>query len=217
MIYAVTLVGQRTTAEFLLGFIMNRGHIVLNFLNNTAVDFNAYAEAFQQAAERLTEKLLDSNGYSDADACPIIFLYRHATELYLKTIIIMVSNKSCEHLNHKKTFKEHNLLKLKNILLRLLNDKHSAPIFGELYELFSDNESSTNKKIKYLDTLDERSISFRYPTDNEGEANLPDHFHLVLEDVAQVLSELCDQLSAITFGLSMHEETQIEQKLALEP
>ncbi len=67
-------------------------------LNNTGFDhtglFQDYARAYHKAAKRLFEELrltlCDEDRFGDhrdMDAHPIAFLYRHALELYLKTVI----------------------------------------------------------------------------------------------------------------------------------
>lgn len=47
-----------------------------------------YPTAYQQAASKLVEVFRAKPYYSDAEACPIVFLYRHAIELYLKAILL---------------------------------------------------------------------------------------------------------------------------------
>lgn len=62
------------------------GNVVLNFMGRPESEFNVYASAFWRAG-RLLAKSLAGGGYRDMDACPIVFLYRHALELYMKSIV----------------------------------------------------------------------------------------------------------------------------------
>lgn len=62
------------------------GNAVLNFRDRADDEFDLYAQAFHRSGQLLAEQMLSKSGYNDLDACPIIFLYRHALELYLKAI-----------------------------------------------------------------------------------------------------------------------------------
>jgi hypothetical protein len=52
-----------------------------------AEEFGLYGEAFHRAAREMTRVLAENPAYDPLDACPIVFLYRHATELYLKGVL----------------------------------------------------------------------------------------------------------------------------------
>jgi hypothetical protein len=65
------------------------GNVVLNFTSFPKGDLGIYAHAYQQAANSLVEQFRGKPYYySDAEACPIVFLYRHSVELYLKLIVL---------------------------------------------------------------------------------------------------------------------------------
>src|SRR6266404_2839264 len=64
------------------------GSVVLNFTRHAKGDLHIYAHAHQQAASKLVDVFRANPYYSDAEACPIVFLYRHAIELYLKAILL---------------------------------------------------------------------------------------------------------------------------------
>ena len=61
--------------------------MVLNFMGNPASEFSVYASAFWRGGRLLAQSLASRQGYRDLDACPIVFLYRHALELYMKAIV----------------------------------------------------------------------------------------------------------------------------------
>ena len=63
------------------------GNVVLNFMGNPASEFSVYASAFWRGGRLLAQSLASRQGYRDLDACPIVFLYRHALELYMKAIV----------------------------------------------------------------------------------------------------------------------------------
>jgi len=62
------------------------GNVVLNFIRPES-EFGIYGAAFWRAGRTLATSLAKQNGYRDFDACPIVFLYAHALELYMKTIV----------------------------------------------------------------------------------------------------------------------------------
>ena len=62
------------------------GNVVLNFMLFPKGELAAYGRSYHEAAQHLVKRMAASH-YRDPDACPIVFLYRHAVELYLKSII----------------------------------------------------------------------------------------------------------------------------------
>ena len=71
-------------------FVSNPGphNTVLNWHGSPKEEFYFYARSFRTAARTLVQTLeLDSTARSDWDACPVVFLYRHAVELMMKAII----------------------------------------------------------------------------------------------------------------------------------
>jgi hypothetical protein len=56
--------------------------------NGADLEIHLYARSLKEAAKALVERLeLDQNTRTDWDACPVILLYRHALELYLKALV----------------------------------------------------------------------------------------------------------------------------------
>ena len=146
------------------------GNVVLNFRRSPRTEFAVYAHAYQEAAHRLTTELASRRGYRDVDACPIAFLYRHALELYLKSVIywgnsLLRINKKTVVMNQKDLFRTHSLQKL------MLAAK---PIFRLSRELKSFRQFE--RLVCHLEKIDPGSYSFRYPIDRKGSAALPGHF-----------------------------------------
>jgi hypothetical protein len=60
-------------------------------LNNTSLGhvglLPAYARAYHKAAKRLVEEFRQALSDNDIDAHPVVFLYRHALEVYLETVL----------------------------------------------------------------------------------------------------------------------------------
>ena len=60
---------------------------VISFTSDPKGDFGAFAKGYMLAANRLVRLLLEAPRFSDYEAYPVMFLYRHALELSLKHII----------------------------------------------------------------------------------------------------------------------------------
>ncbi len=90
------------------------GNAVLNIGHSTLDQFDLYAHAFYVAGQTLAEKMLSSSGYNDLDACPIVFLYRHALELYLKSLIVTGTKirqlQGNEQPSHEQLLRSHRLV-----------------------------------------------------------------------------------------------------------
>jgi len=71
-------------------FVRNEyNNTVLNWLGEPEKEFHVYGEAFWNAAKNLLQnEALDKRPSASFDACVIVYLYRHALELFLKEILI---------------------------------------------------------------------------------------------------------------------------------
>src|SRR5260370_2492629 len=138
----------------------------------------------------------------------IVFLYRHAVELYLKAIIHWGNN--LLRLNgktivpHRNIFTEHRLRVLLKSIKPILRFQKSLSNWGDShFRCFRDVE----KVIEELEEFDPGSYSFRYPIDTTGtKATLPHHF--LFNVIA--FGEKFDHLVSILDGISMmvYEEFQ---------
>jgi hypothetical protein len=154
------------------------GNVVLNFMQAPRTEFAVYAHAYQEAGRRLTSELASRRGYSDVDACPIAFLYRHALELYLKSVIywgnsLLRINKKTIVMNQKDLFRTHSLQKL------VLAAKPIFRLSGALQNWPHPELKSFRhfeRLVCHLERIDPGSYSFRYPIDRKGSASLPGHF-----------------------------------------
>src|SRR5437879_5650306 len=153
------------------------GDVVLNFMRFPKGELAAYARSYHEAGQHLV-KHKASTHYRDPDACPIVFLYRHAVELYLKAIIhcgnsvLRLNNKPIEP--DRNIFTEHRLRVLLKNVKPILRFQRSLTNWGDShFTCFRDGE----KVIDELEEFDPSSYSFRYPVDTTGaKATLPHHF-----------------------------------------
>ena len=162
----------------------------------------AYGRSYHEAAQRLVKHIASQpqRGYRDPDACPIVFLYRHAVELYLKAIIHWGNNllwlNGKPTVPHKNIFSEHRLRVLLKSVKPILQFRKQLKNWGNShFDCFRDVE----EVIGELEEFDPGSYSFRYPVDTTGEnATLPHHF--LFNVIA--FGEKFDQLIAVLDWLS---------------
>ena len=179
------------------------GNVVLNFTSFPKRDLGVYAHAYQQAANLLVEEFRGKTGYSDAEACPIVFLYRHSLELYLKQIVFwgsgLIHLQTGDALDVHALFSRHELKPLLKLLRRVfevagwLNSAGVAPKYGTFAEI----ESVTLE----LDKIDPQSFAFRYPIDKKGDASLPEHFHFNVVKLGEEMDQLLLMLDGAAIGV----------------
>jgi hypothetical protein len=175
------------------------GNVVLNFMRFPKGELAAYGRSYHEAAQHLV-KHIDSTHYRDPDACPVVFLYRHAVELYLKSIIHW--GNSLLRLNrkpivaHKNIFTEHRLRVLLKSVKPILRFRNSLDNWGDThFNSFRDVE----KIIGELEEFDPGSYSFRYPVDTTGKkATLPHHFSFNVVEFGEKFDHLASVLGWIS-------------------
>lgn len=185
------------------------GNVVLNFMRFPKGELAAYGRSYHEAAQQLV-KHIASTHYRDPDACPIVFLYRHAVELYLKAIIHWGNNllqlNGTPIVPHRNIFTEHRLRVLLKSVKPILRFQKSLSNWGDShFRCFRDAE----KVIEELEEFDPGSCSFRYPIDTTGKkATLPHHF--LFNVIA--FGERFDHLITILDGIStmVYEEFQAQ-------
>ena len=182
--------------------ISNR-NFVINFRDLPFDDFAAFGEGYHLAAKNLTENLIKKHNFPDYEGYPIIFLYRHSLELYLKFLIYksakLINFKSLKFLQIKLE-NSHKLIYLSNLAKDLLiklfpNDKGLEDLMPEIIEL-----------CKQFETLDENSYSFRYPITTKGEISTDKHLVVNIDSVYNTMEKYLEILSNFHFGLNVEEE-----------
>ena len=186
---------------------------VLNWFGEPNEKFGAYAEAYRLAARRLLEK--SSHGeLRDIGACPVVFLYRHSLELYLKEILIC--GQKLLHHQCKSIQSQDDILKSGHNLSKLcdaIKDLHNQIGFEWELEL-----EGCMAKIKEFDRQDPQSISFRYPLSKNGSAALEESFQFDLRHFSDRMEVVLEKLDAISFGIagvfdqtnSLHDYSAVE-------
>jgi hypothetical protein len=152
-------------------------------------------------------------GSIDEHALPILFLYRHSFELYLKALVYRAALVSIAEeelaLAIPKLWREHSLVRLLEMSGPLLQSKYVHMWDDELEEKIAHVAAE-------LDEVDAGSYAFRYPVTSSGQSALPTNFQTnifvyseILENVMDDLSELCRFLEGKRI------ESSAQMKLAL--
>jgi hypothetical protein len=187
------------------------GNIVLNFQHAANREFGFYARAFHEAGQALFGRMFDGNGYNDLEGCPIIFLYRHALELYLKAIVLhgetILSINGEMLLANRGILQRHTLQPFFPLLKRTFDavgwtwdlDIEGLRTFDEVEELLRD-----------FDTVDVGSYTFRYPVDTRGNPSVPHHFMVHMPTFCKRMDTLLESLEAAVMGLEVTEREKLE-------
>ena len=178
------------------------GNVVLNFVGSPKTEFGAFAGAFWRAGRSLAKSLATSHGYHDLDACPIVFLYRHALELYLKAIVLL--GQDVVALAGKKlplaprALARHELTPLlepTRYIFRHLDWKWKTDVDG--VKTFRDFQAL----VRDIDRLDGGSFTFRYPIDTKGKSPVFHHFVFNVLEFAQEVEGAVGPLDGALTGL----------------
>lgn len=147
------------------------GNVVLNFTNNSKKELSCYADAFHDAGKILVNDIKTRNGYSDLEACPIVFLYRHALELHFKSMLIigkdvLLFKKKDIPIEKDEIYSTHSLLKLLPAVKFVIEEVGWSWDLGiEGFKKFDHFKIF----IEAIDYIDPMSFAFRYPINKKVE------------------------------------------------
>lgn len=149
------------------------GNALLNWERCSAAGISSYAWSYRCAAFSLV-RLREEKEFDTIDnhALPILFLYRHALELYLKALVYraaLISIDENELVDAiPRLWREHSLLRLVQMSAPLLEAKSLA--------CFADVREKVKLLAEKLDEVDSGSYAFRYPVTARGQSALPANF-----------------------------------------
>ncbi len=176
--------------------IGTHGNALLNWRGATPKEIIAYAVAYRSAAMNLVgiKEQQDIVHAIDDDALPILFLYRHSFELYLKSIIYQVATLSIDESELvnavPRLWREHSLVALVNISESiLLSPSTRSPVQSR--RLHSD----IRELAENLDDVDPGSYAFRYPVTTKGTSCLPSHFFTNIFVFSEAMEHALDDLA----------------------
>jgi hypothetical protein len=193
---------------------------VLNWNDTPEREFKFFAEAFHSAAQEAAASLrqnpqfgIDGIPIEDFKVYPVVFLYRHALELYMKAVILIGSPMLAikdKTINSQQLLTTHNLDNLRQSIERVFD------AYGWKWDLGIPHFRSVDdlrETIAELHEIDSKSDTFRYPLDTKGHAALPSAFRFDVFEFCEVLDELLLVFQDAAIGA--HEEL-VEYRTARE-
>ena len=196
--------------------------VLLNWQKTPEEEFTLYAEAYHKVANETVTALKDHQdaGFhkvplDDFRAYPIVFLYRHSLELYMKAVILtaapMLMMKSKTEINREKLLNTHSLDSLRQQLEQVFAAYEWEWDLGtEHFKTLADFRNI----ISELHEVDTRSFVFRYPLDTKGKASLSSNFEFNLFKFCEILDCLLPALEGAAF--EAYEELQLEYEIMAE-
>ena len=182
------------------------GTVVLNWHKNPEGEFGYFAEAFHLVAKDAVSALrqnphfgLHGSMLEDFRTYPVVFLYRHALELYMKAVILvgapMLRIKGMTGVDRKRILTTHSL----DVLRRNLEQVFKAYEWGWDMDIphFRSLEDF-QQTVAELHAIDARSHAFRYPIDTKGSASLASHFRFDIFEFCGILDSLFPMLDSVT-------------------
>ncbi len=137
--------------------------------------FGATADSFHQAARALEAEEHNSGFGLNSSKLPIFYLYRHANELYLKSILTLLHRRFCSEFPHikkddfpeinmdgkpKRIFQIHSIFHLYRQFHDLL-DENSGQIKSVGKTDWTEVPDGTDEMVKLINDADEASTMFR--------------------------------------------------------
>jgi hypothetical protein len=187
------------------------GNVLPNRSLTPEVRLPIFARKFHEAGKLLAASMLSKGGYNDIDACPIVFLYRHAVELYLKAVVRYGVNLS-DFRGQKIEVDEgilfgHPLLPLLSAFRRVFeavgwtweSDVEGLSTYAEFEEL-----------IREVDEIDRRSFAFRYPMRKDGEDSLPPRFVMNIPEFCRLMDAILGNLDGAATQLGIDLEAYLD-------
>lgn len=152
----------------------------------------------------------------DHGALPIIFLYRHSFELYLKAIVYRAAVLTIAEQDLQRAmprlWREHSLIRLVKMGEPILRARTlRLTTTGDLHE----NVLSLARR---LDEIDAGSYAFRYPFTSQGERALPRNVFVNIHGFCEAMESVLDDVAQLCRMLRDEQlRTSEQMKLALHP
>lgn len=196
------------------------GTVVLNWHGTPQREFTYFAEAFHLVAKEAVAALkedpqfgLEGLAIDDFRAYPVVFLYRHALELYIKAVILvgspMLRIKGKAEVDPDKLLNTHSLDGLRQHIEQVFE------AYGWEWDLGTPHFASLGdfrSVVADLHAVDAGSYAFRYPLDTKGNASLATRFRFNLFDFCDVLDNLFPALEGAAIGAYEELQTTMEAR-----
>ena len=183
--------------------ISDASNFVISFTPNPQQDFPIFAKGYAQAAAILAKHFLEERPrFSDYEAYPIVFLYRHAFELYLKgfcyrATLISAFQGEALHALKKKTLYTHRLLPLAEAFQRICE-----VLWPTEQDLLQIAERTVQFAMEF-EQIDANSFSYRYPIDTKGMPSTKWHQVVNLRALHTSMQAFLAELEKVDFGFTV--------------
>jgi hypothetical protein len=163
-----------------------------------------FASGFREAAKAETDRICKVD-FPDYACLPVVFLYRHATELYLKAVIKMgdrvLQVRGLPQTGLAKELSQHSLLPL------VPGIEHVLQTLNWLWPGI-DPASDTFKRMRAIiaefESIDPNSFAFRYSTTKKGDQPLNPGFIFNVRIFSQTIEPILESLD--TLALNLYDE-----------
>jgi hypothetical protein len=183
-----------------------QGACVPFFVENPVEALPYFAWGFHDAAQHMALRFAEQKDFPDYEAPPMIYLYRHAAELYLKGIIW--NGENVAKLMGRRVLGIPTLTQANHELKPLLPlVKDVMTVLGLGWPEQYGTYSGVEELMSELHDFDEHSFSFRYPMTKRGDPSKDVSFTfnvlIFAQDIEPVLEGLWD-LSLAIDGMIEH-------------
>jgi hypothetical protein len=196
--------------------------VLLNWQNTPEEEFTLYAEAYHTVAKEAVAVLQNYQNagihkapIDDFRAYPVVFLYRHSLELYMKAVILiaapMLKMKDIAEIDRRKLLNTHSLDSLRQQLEQVFAAYEWEWDLGTQHFRTLQDFRNIISELHEVDTL---SYVFRYPLDKKGNASLSSNFEFNIFRFCEILDGLLPALEGAAFAA--YEELQLEYELMAE-
>jgi hypothetical protein len=184
-----------------------QGWVTFKVHPDAVKDLESYAAGYHDAAKTLAAKMHRSRHPPHFSGFPVLFLYRHALELYLKAVVYLgtqlITMRGGQEIKVDGLLKEHSLQRLVPPLEKVLEG------LGWLKEFRSRGIRSFRdfrKLVGRIDQFDSGSYAFRYPVNTKGHRALPEAFFMNALGFAKSLDPILELLDTAIFAMNAEVE-----------
>jgi hypothetical protein len=190
------------------------GDIVINWRSRPVTDVVAFAAGYKNAAHELVASLERAVSYPDHRGYPVLFLFRHSVELYLKALAYRAAQlymlETDLNIAIPRLWREHSLPRLLETVKPIL-----AALDPDCARGYKNIPEEVAEIIGKIDALDPASYAFRYPVTSVGEPALPHHLVVNVLVYAAEVQPVLDWLSGACLCLDETFRVTAEAKDAL--
>ena len=183
-------------------------NFVISFTPNPKGDFGVFAKGYTLAANRLSGLLLEAPRFSDYEAYPVVFLYRHALELSLKHIIYSSLKLAHSSISTRSIGGCRTPITLRSF--REPSKLYSLCCFQRMRVFVKRLQWSWRPAMSFRKSIHDPTGTVIRST-AKGSARLQEHQMINLRAFADRMSSVLEGLDAIHFGLNI--ETDVAQEV----